>query len=925
MALNFRRFLQGIGIVPKSSTTVDSMGEMEVLSSDGKVHYHNGTTASPVVTEAHTATLTNKSLTDNSVTFVDSSDATKQIKIDAAGTTGTSTTITGSQTANRVITLPDATGTLSTDAGSAVLTNKKLDDTTVSFVDTGDNTKQIKFDAGGTTGTATTIAASQTADRTINLPNNNDTLVGRVSADQGANRLKTKDLEGGTVRFVDASDTTKIINFDPSTAVTNTTTQLNTNATVNRVITLPDATTTLVGQATADALTNKTHIQVDNIDLNGNTINATSSNLNLTTTNGDVVIQGGTGGIINLNGVTVSAPGDIAAVTKLDVDSLRLDGQVLSTTGSNLDIQLTPNGTGKIVSEKRHQFLGTAELVQTVDSVSTGADATLSVPLTSYIKLTNVSLTSIRSIAAGQNGTIVTLTNGTGASIILNNEDTGEGTAGKRIVTGTGNNLVLSNDASLDLIYDNDSNRWKVVGGTGSGSGAISMQTNWTSYTPTFTGFGTPSNINIQWRRDGSDLLLRGYFQAGTVTATVSTMTLPTGLNVSNSILVTNDFKTNFGVYTKSSSNSDIFATSKIAGILTDNYGNSGSTDKLNFAARSSATGSNDNDNTTTNFSNNDYIFLSTIRVPINGWNSVDVPVALPSNYQISASSGLFATASTSYIDVTNLSVTITTTGHPVELSLVSDGNTTPGNEASIYAYSTTGDTARAEFAFIEGSTLIASHVLEPSISGSTSPFISIPSSSLRHFYHPPAGTYTYKIQVKKSQGTGFPVSVNYSKLVAAEQVVGSGANDVTAPRSSIHVSGNGNGHGSTYTSCRRFTTTDSASGSDITYLDSATDGATFTINTSGIYSLGWHDRMSGGGNILGFSRNQSGGNAATAIESLSWPEKVFLCNSASTTESHCFVTTYFAAGDVLRFNDGGRCNDSAVGGAMGFITKVAN
>lgn len=70
MALNFRRIFQGLGIVPKTTPTADSMGELEVITSTTKLNYHNGTTVSPVLTEAHAAVVTNKTLVvvNNTVT-----------------------------------------------------------------------------------------------------------------------------------------------------------------------------------------------------------------------------------------------------------------------------------------------------------------------------------------------------------------------------------------------------------------------------------------------------------------------------------------------------------------------------------------------------------------------------------------------------------------------------------------------------------------------------------------------------------------------------------------------------------------------------------------------------------------------------------------------------------------------------------------
>jgi hypothetical protein len=100
----------------------------------------------------------------------------KQVEIVPGGTASTKTTITSSQTTNKTITLPDATDTLVGKATTDSLTNKSLVDSSTAIVDNSDATKQIKFDAAGTTGTSTTITSSQTANRTLTLPDTTDTL-----------------------------------------------------------------------------------------------------------------------------------------------------------------------------------------------------------------------------------------------------------------------------------------------------------------------------------------------------------------------------------------------------------------------------------------------------------------------------------------------------------------------------------------------------------------------------------------------------------------------------------------------------------------------------------------------------------------------------------------------------------------------------
>lgn len=67
MALNFKKIWEGLTLVKKSTSSSDASGDLEVVTigEKDKLHYHDGTSSSPVVTEAQAATLTNKTIDYN--------------------------------------------------------------------------------------------------------------------------------------------------------------------------------------------------------------------------------------------------------------------------------------------------------------------------------------------------------------------------------------------------------------------------------------------------------------------------------------------------------------------------------------------------------------------------------------------------------------------------------------------------------------------------------------------------------------------------------------------------------------------------------------------------------------------------------------------------------------------------------------------
>lgn len=128
------------------------------------------------------------------------------------------------------------------------------------------------------------------------------------------------------------------------------------------------------------------------------------------------------------------------------------------------------------------------------------------------------------------------------------------------------------------------------------------------------------------------------------------------------------------------------------------------------------------------------------------------------------------------------------------------------------------------------------------------------------------------------------------------------------AARSFIRLT-TGNGHGSTNTKIRRFTTTVESGGSDITYADSATNGGSFTINSDGIYSFTWHDSAAGNA-IQGFSLNST--QLTTSISGITGADILTWNNGPSGQMAQISWTGYLRAGDVVRAHSDGTLNASS-------------
>jgi hypothetical protein len=196
--------------------------------------------------------------------------------------------------------------------------------------------------------------------------------------------------------------------------------------------------------------------------------------------------------LITLSGVAANAE-DLGTFTgSIIPDSSTVKGaaQALET---NLETHTTSTeahgATGAVVGTTNTQTLTNKTLTGAIlegltlvenyiseeseDSSISGASAVIASPTKPIVRLTNASLVSVTGISALESSTfggVLTVVNATGNDVdILNNV----GVASERILTGTDDDITLAPDAALLLKYDVTSDKYRVIGGTGSGSVVI--------------------------------------------------------------------------------------------------------------------------------------------------------------------------------------------------------------------------------------------------------------------------------------------------------------------------------------------------------------------------------------------------------------------------------------------------------------------
>lgn len=221
------------------------------------------------------------------------------------------------------------------------------------------------------------------------------------------------------------------------------------------------------------------------------------------------------------------AIGDVSSTQTYTNKTLTGNTAVNLISGSGT-LVLNTAGTATVAN-----LTGTA-VVTTRTDVATSATIAAVSSTGTFIRLTGSTATSIQGIVAGSAGVGLTVYNVSSALVSITHQN-GSATAANRIITPSGLTVDLQPQWSATFYYDDSQSRWILT--------QVSSVQEWKAYTPTYSaGFGTVTSNSAFFKIIGDSLFIRGSCNAGTVAASVASISIPTGFTISSAKLsVTNN------------------------------------------------------------------------------------------------------------------------------------------------------------------------------------------------------------------------------------------------------------------------------------------------------------------------------------------------------------------------------------------------
>jgi hypothetical protein len=412
----------------------------------------------------------------------------------------------------------------------------------------------------------------------------------------------------------------------------------------------------------------------------------------------------------------------------------------------------------------------------------------------------------------------------------------------------------------------------------------------WQSYTPASTqGFGNPTATVYRYKRSGSSIIVSVKFTAGTVTTDEARISLPSGLTSATTNALTMVGAYARGTGTTASANQVYIENG--AAYLT--FGRADGT-LAGYAKRQGSQ----------LVSAGEDFGFTTAEIPIAEWAG---------NGTVNLGQG----ANLEYAFNSSATTTTDTTSFGYGPTGAAFAAFAPGGTASV------DKRVRFQYPIQQDDELVVE--VQEAGTGTWVPLI----SRLGAFYSNAAGTTYYGTQLIRVSGSSTDVDVAFYaaapsqgawsslstwkwrvRKAKASAPVGFGlatADQAGLLRGYSNMSkirlNTGNGYGSTNTAIRRFTNTVVNTGTGITYADSATLGATFTVNEAGIYAISYSDGFNAAA-AFGISLNST--QLTTAIATITAADRLCMSvTSAADYHSSVSVTLALSVGDVIRAHAG--------------------